>query len=543
MKTKKTSSRRKSKKTVLPVTDTIENDDDDREYLLSLASSAKESSKGSKAVFESVPRKKQTQKVRLFTALTLFAILLCTFTYFVLSSRTHQRLIHITNKQTPTENTRQKGIGTPKEPGSPEYDERANEDAGGEKILEYAEREPKWYLKDMLQAKGETVNQVIDASAEPFRILFNCDIYTYTHSTNRAFFTLFEALKEIDGVEPHLWGPGFPKYNDEADLAHNIAKRWGNSGYFDFIFNSTLRLEPTRKWLGPGVGVGPIAVLYQDCFHKEKLPSSTYKSIFPCEHKGSDLYFHTYANQMGYYAYAGHGNLVWHLPHFVSTKLYNRDVPHSARPIDILIVGSMWSVYPLRVRFLRLFDENRLPGTVRRLVARTSWLSNTTSGTTVEQFMDGHKHNSEEYIRTLQSAKIVLVCSSKRNIAVRTYIEAAAAGALVIGDIPGEREDEFRSWVVEVSPKQTDETIIHTIKWWLTHNSEREARAKKGQNLVFNKYTQYNAAYEVVEAMQSYITGHRGLVFPHRFSPIDHFLPRTFPCARSLKQIEKNSQK
>lgn len=541
MKPKKGTTRRKSKKTTeLPLTDKTGHEghkthSHSHSHSHSPTFTENDGPKGNQVVFDAIPRKRRIQKIRLFTLLTLITIVLCTITYFAVPNKSGKAHINIGKNRTYTGNTQQKWT-------DPEYAERVNEDAEGERILEYAERDADWYLKRMVSSKGETVSQVIEETATPFRVLFNCDIYTYTHSTNRAFFTLYDALRDIDGVEAHLWGPGFPNYNDDADLAHNIEKVYGSAGYFDFVFNSTLRLEPTRKWLGPGSGVGPIAALYQDCFHKEKLPG-TYKQVFPCEHKGADLYFHTYANQMGYYSYAGYGNLIWHLPHFVSTKQYTRDIPHTLRPIDILIVGSMWSVYPLRVRFLRMFDENKLPGTVRRLVARNSWLLNTTDATPTERFIEGHAQNADEYIRTLQSAKIVLVCSSKRNIAVRTYIEAAAAGALVIGDIPGEREDEFRSWVVEVSPKQTDETIIHTIKWWLTHSSERETRAKKGQDLVLNKYTQYNAGYEVVEAMQSYITGYRGLVFPHRFSSLDHFLPKTIPCARSLKQIEKASQK
>ena len=525
-----------------------------------ISTTSASSSYGRRVVFSAVSHGGKKRHVIILAALVLVTLIVGTAAYFAITSKVKVPLGSSTvgkgtlfSDPTVTTDTTTRTTGGARDEQQQQQQQQQKQKhhggandrgADGEQILEYAKRPSEWYLKAKLKEKGITLkDKAYNESERAFRILFNSDIYTYTHSVNRAFYTLYEVLKDVPGVDTYLWGPGFPNYDDSKDLAQNVAYIWGTAGYFDFVFNNTLRLEPTRRWLGRGTGLSPVAVLYQDCFHKERLPSPMYKQIFPCTHQGSDLYFHTYANNMGYYAYAGHGNLVWHLPHFVQSGLYKRDVPHSARPVDILIVGSMWSVYPLRVRFLRLFDENRLPGLVRRLVVRKDWLLNMSDGTPTEQFIAAHKHNAENYAQALQSAKIVLVCSSKRNIAVKSYIEAAAAGALVIGDIPGEREEEFRSWVVEVSPKQSDETILHTIKWWLSHTLEREARAKKGQELVLNKYTHYNAAYEVVDAMQSYITGYRGLVFPHRFEYMDHFLPRTLPCARSLKQIEKAAQK
>lgn len=105
----------------------------------------------------------------------------------------------------------------------------------------------------------------------------------------------------------------------------------------------------------------------------------------------------------------------------------------------------------------------------------------------------------------------------------------------MIGDIPNEREEEFRSFVVEVHATDTDEELLGTVRWWLEHSAEREARARAGQKLVLSRYTTSHAAQEMIHAMKQYISGARGLVFPHPFSPIDHFLPGTRACAASLR--------
>lgn len=50
-----------------------------------------------------------------------------------------------------------------------------------------------------------------------------------------------------------------------------------------------------------------------------------------------------------------------------------------------------------------------------------------------------------------------------------------------MGDIPDERQSEFRKYVVEISPKDSDEVLLAKIRWWLEHREERLKRAKIGQ--------------------------------------------------------------
>eukprot|EP00727_Mastigamoeba_balamuthi_P008535 m51a1_g4303 hypothetical protein (556) ;mRNA; r:18153-19943 len=382
------------------------------------------------------------------------------------------------------------------------------------------------------------------------------DLMLAASSMSRWFFHLFAAMRSMPGVEAHLWGPGFAGYDDSRTVSANAARRWGR-GYFDFYVNNTVHRNTARAWAGNGPDAPPVAVWHHECVLFERLPTRETARVFTCSHRDVDVVFHAYANHMAYYAEsaaaAPHPRLLWHLPHAAHTPLFRLpSAPHSSRPIDVLIVGNIWSVYPLRVKFLKLYDERRLPGKVYRLVHPGYWLDAGPNGTSTpgtQAAQDSAALRAEEqtsaYVQALQSAKVVLVCSSKRRYAVRKYVEAAAAGALVIGDIPGEREEEFRSYVVEVKPTDTEDSIIRTVRWWLDHGSEREQRAAAGQKIALARYTTMHAAETAVGVMQSYVLGRRGLVFPHAYEIPDLFLPLTRPCSRSLQQLAnaKNREK
>jgi len=362
---------------------------------------------------------------------------------------------------------------------------------------------------------------------KPFRVLFVCDYWIKEKSMSRWFYDLHEAMSALPGVEAELWGPGFPGYHDNLTVGDNVQLRWGVTAAerFDFFLNNTIRHKRHIPWFGAGANAPPVAVWQHECVLTEKIPAR-----FICPHHDVDLTFHAYPTHMAYYADWGHGRLLWHLPHAVHLPNFPQPtLPHSQRPIDVLLAGSVWSLYPLRVRFRTLIRTHKLPGTVVHLQHPGYWV-------------DGTANQTETYAHALLSTKIALFCSSKRRYAVRKYVEAAAAGALVIADIPQERQEEFRSWVVEVSPSAPDSELINTVSWWLNHSREREERARFGQQLVLSRYTTMHAAREMIFAMKQYIAGVRGLVFPHPFTPIDHFLPATRNCATSLRALRLSQQ-
>ena len=206
----------------------------------------------------------------------------------------------------------------------------------------------------------------------------------------------------------------------------------------------------------------------------------------------------------------------------------NDNEPTRERTIDVLIIGAVGNQwYELRPKYVKLSKKGMLPGNVVHYKHPPYYLpQNRDSDRPVLA-----EEESVKYTRMLRNSKIVLTDSSRRKYAVRKYSEIAAAGALIVGDIPGEREEEFRKYVVELNSNSTDSQIIETVRWWLDHEKERIERASIGRSIAVSKYTTKVASSNMVTAMKSFISGQRGMVFPHKFSPVNHFLPKRPGCS------------
>ena len=89
------------------------------------------------------------------------------------------------------------------------------------------------------------------------------------------------------------------------------------------------------------------------------------------------------------------------------------------------------------------------------------------------------------------------------NTGPRVYSEVAMAGALIVRDIPHDREKKFRRYVVEVNMEDSDEKLVRTVQHWLKHPQEREKRARVGQPLVGEKSSTAAFVDNLIEAFMS----------------------------------------
>jgi len=122
-----------------------------------------------------------------------------------------------------------------------------------------------------------------------------------------------------------------------------------------------------------------------------------------------------------------------------------------------------------------------------------------------------------DYANDLKNSKIIIVSRSIRQYALRKYSEASIAGALIMGNIPPERQNEYRQYMVEINEEEDVESIYQKILWWLEHEEERLHRARIGQKISMTKYTQDNFVDGLVSAWDAYLSGVRGGWFPYQF--------------------------
>lgn len=238
------------------------------------------------------------------------------------------------------------------------------------------------------------------------------------------------------------------------------------------------------------------------------------------------IYLQTFAYEIDLYHKAfSYNRVITHSPTsaeplvFFPPIVLNSDVP-LARDIDVLVIGARDpSVYPLRVRMAELIKKGSIkngyvhdhPGYVF-------------SNNTVEQ-TQAQLHS---YAAMLRRAKIVVTDSSRYGYALGKYTEVPLSGCLAVGDIPHEREDEFRSFVVEISMNMTDAEILKIITYWIGHDSEREARAARGQRIVLHSYTWDHTIDVALDAIHKYRAKQFGIVHKYPYStkcsPVDNAL-------------------
>ncbi len=210
--------------------------------------------------------------------------------------------------------------------------------------------------------------------------------------------------------------------------------------------------------------------------------------------------------------------LYFHLPKTAAAEYLYHDAVNteSARDIDVLTVGAMSaSVYPLRTRIAHIVASSAEKSGINHYHYEHPgyWEirnSNTTLADTVKQF--------QAYASILKRAKIVITDSSRFLYGVGKYAEIPAAGALVIADLPTERQEDLRQFVVPVHMDMSDDDIWTIIVTWLHNREARIARAAVGQRITLKKYTNDHSIDVILEAYVRLKQGLYGIWFPYEFS-------------------------
>jgi hypothetical protein len=195
----------------------------------------------------------------------------------------------------------------------------------------------------------------------------------------------------------------------------------------------------------------------------------------------------------------------------------NSDTP-PVRDIDLLVVGARHGfVYPLRTRLGEM---------VQKRLIKNSYLHVHPGYALVNNSVEQTESQMHAYAALLRRAKIVVVDSSRYSYALSKYPEVALSGCLLLGDIPAEREEEFRRYIVQISMNMTDDQILSIIDYWIKHKDEREEKASLGQRNVLNSYTWDHSIDLSLQALLKYRRGEFGIYHNYPYSmkcvPLDN---------------------
>lgn len=294
---------------------------------------------------------------------------------------------------------------------------------------------------------------------------------------------------------------------DEAKLIiENVRDRYGSFGYFDLIF----QVDPMYTMMDVRAASQFTPIMYRDheCWGYRCLPR-----LIDCN---ISIYLQTFAYEMDLYHSAfSYNRVIAHSPTsaeplvFFPPMALNSDVP-PVRDIDVLVIGARDPViYPLRARVAELIRKGRI---------RNGYVHDHPGYVFSNNSVEQTQAQMHAYATLLRRAKIVVSDSARFGYALGKSSEAPLSGCLAMGDIPAEREDEFRSYVVEISMSMTDDELLHVIDYWIRHDHEREVRARHGQRIVLHSYTWDHSIDVALEATLRYRAQQFGLVHKYPYS-------------------------
>jgi len=326
----------------------------------------------------------------------------------------------------------------------------------------------------------------------------------------RIEFDYYHAANMDPHIKAFLWGEGFPGYNSKLSFRENVQNKFPNIK-FDIVFIQT----PPKYRFSDKVYEGlkemsddGTAVIFR--FHECR-----YGICEPHIHNtGASIALFAYARDIQLYPHLTEDILMVHLSHVVHAPLFN-NISHLSpkRTTAVLLTGRLASAYPFRTRLYQLIESGKIKGAKARKHPTYTMVEGKISS--VQKI----ESQERDYIRSLESAQIVFVTASRSHLRLIKYGETAAAGALIVGDIPLGSEYEFKNIMVEIKPEYSDDKIIEIVQHYLDHPEEREDIVSQARQLFLSKYTTRHFFEWLQDIMTLHRYGARGVYYPNYYIP------------------------
>ena len=314
------------------------------------------------------------------------------------------------------------------------------------------------------------------------KILYLISKYYHDCKMDMGRITHGRALAKREDVEFEFWGTGWPGYNDTAMLGDNL-KATGREP------DVLICYKPQDHTGVPECGV-PAVLPFNDCYDEK-----TCDDLRGCMPRLVILHHENDFNRP-WWRIVPRARFV-HVPHCAERSIFC-PIERGPRPVDVLVTGAHHPTsYPLRERFFHCVTSGRFADAgVAAQVRQFPGHRCPSAAETESQF--------RAYAAHLQRAKIVLVDSSRWHYALAKYVEAMAAGCLVIGDLPDDRRfcDSLGRYVVDIGHDADELHIVATVKQWLAKPDALRDTALAGQQAVLDGFTADHYAASLVEQIR-----------------------------------------
>jgi len=303
------------------------------------------------------------------------------------------------------------------------------------------------------------------------KILYLCSKKYHDTKMDRVRFHQIEAIGRHEEVQLRQDGPGFKDFN---------------------IHRSIEEFQPDLiDWYKPLEIPGYKDVKIPRCIRYNEMYDIkwTTKEI---KKSNSDIVICHHLNDMPNYKLIKSAKFL-NIPHCAEKTVFK---DYGQRKIyDVLLTGRISASYPLRTRFEKLIKTKMSKYFNCEILSYP--------GFTVPNL--NHPHVLDGFARMVNQSKIALTCSSKYKYALAKYIEIPMCGSLLAADLPDERHEFFKKYMLVIDPSDSDQTIIDKLAYYIENDEEREKLIFEGSKLMLRKRTQEVYADRFVKIIKELI--------------------------------------
>ena len=314
-------------------------------------------------------------------------------------------------------------------------------------------------------------------------ILFLCNREYYIKKMSRVRFHSMETVGNVSNLM--WWGPGWEGYDNEKTVQENV-------DLLEDKIDLIVTYKPLEMKGMIDVNI-PVCLRYNEMYDVEwtrKEIDESGATMVICHHENDmQSYIDHYGDKIKFY----------HIAHCAEASIYKP--LFTPKQYDVLLVGALGAKtmlgqhYPLRDRMAHLL--NKMPKQYRVGIHPRPF------GRQEDAWQN---KQAKEFAQVINSTKICITDSGAPNSRFGKYIEIPMCGTVIAGDIPGEDQENFRKFVIEINMDMTDDEIINKLVYYL--ENEEKLRILQQIGLEWSKeYTQEKYAERFISAVKDFNKG------------------------------------
>ena len=263
----------------------------------------------------------------------------------------------------------------------------------------------------------------------------------------------FHAMKELGKlVYVKWWGIGYDGYDNEKTVQENLDT-------LEFTYDMAISYKPLEMKEFKNINI-PKCIRYNEMFDIDLTRNEIIDS-------GADLVICHHKNEMRFYDKNMENVQFKHIAHCANKDIFKP--LNLEKDIDLLLIGSIWDRYPLRIRMAKILQT--LSGEFKTQIYQHPGydLQNAHN--------DEHLH---DFVRTINRAKIAVTCTGKYRCRYGKLVEVPMCKTALACDIPEEEENEFNQILIQIDNSMTDEEITDKLRTFLRDDEQRKQKEDFG---------------------------------------------------------------